>query len=307
MVEGENIMTMPRRLVMVRHGQSEANVVQQELLTDLDPAVRSEIMARPDWMQRLSPLGVEQAKQAGNWIRSEIGKIASFGVIYVSPFLRTFETACYAAGDEDVQLTPEDRIIERDWGLYGKLSKADQKTFYPETYKHKNENPLYARLDGGESPMDVYARIRDMNATLHREYPDGNVLMFTHGDFLSTMRYVTERMLPEEWVAMVRDEFYHFRNVSVLDFSRTNPEDPNDVREKIQWMRMIHPTAPDLSPSGGQWQELTRQRTYSVAEGLARVAKSANLLPADSLGQLQEIDEAKTSADREKFTKDGRI
>ena len=55
-------MTMPRRHVQVRHGQSEANVVQKELLGELDPAIVAEIYARPDWMQRLSPLGQEPAR-----------------------------------------------------------------------------------------------------------------------------------------------------------------------------------------------------------------------------------------------------
>ena len=282
-------------------------MVQKELISDLDPAVVAAIQARPDWLQRLSPLGIEQAKAAGDWIRREIGSMASFDVVYVSPFMRTFETACYAAGDEDIKLTPEDRIIERDWGLFGKHSKKDQQQFYPETYRNKKENPLYARLDGGESPMDVYARIRDMDGTLHREYPEGQVLMFTHGDFLEMMRYVRERMLPEQWVEMVGDPFYDFRNVSLLDWSRVNPEDPDDVRDKLQWMRMIHPTAPELSPFGGQWIELTHRRTYSVQDGLARVATSPNLLPDGLLGRLREIEDDKIAADFEKFRQEGRL
>lgn len=70
-------MTMPMRRVLVRHGQSEANVVQV-VIAGLDPEVAAAIRyERPDWMQRLSPLGVEQAKNAGDWIRREIGAMAS--------------------------------------------------------------------------------------------------------------------------------------------------------------------------------------------------------------------------------------
>ena len=68
-------MTMPLRRVSVRRGQSEANVVQKELLHTLEPETIAEIYARPDWMQRLSPLGIEQAKQAGDWIRQHIGAL----------------------------------------------------------------------------------------------------------------------------------------------------------------------------------------------------------------------------------------
>lgn len=280
-------MTMPLRVVRVRHGQSEANVVQKELLADLDPAVVAAIYDRPDWMQRLSPLGIEQSKGAGDWIRREIGKLADFDVVYVSPYLRPFETACYAAGDEEVALTPEDRIIERDWGLYGKLSKADQEKVYEKTYKHKKENPLYARLDGGESIMDVFLRWRDMAGTLHREYPEGTVLMFDHGDMHMTDRYASERMLPEEFIALMEDHTQSALNCSLIDRSRVNPTDPEDIREKQHWMRIVYTTCPELSPNGGNWVELKGKRTYSVAEGLGRVARFPTLLPENTLEALR--------------------
>jgi broad specificity phosphatase PhoE len=281
-------MTMPRRLTQVRHGQSEANVVQKELIADLDPAIVQQIYARPDWMQRLSPLGIEQAIGAGDWIRANIGKLASYDVVYVSPFLRTFETACYAAGEETVSLTPEDRLIERDWGLFGMLSRKDQERFYPETFRNKKVNPLYARLDGGESFMDVYARDRDMSGTLHREYPDGKVMMFTHGDRMMAHRYASERMLPEEFIELMRDSSSDFWNCSILDETRENPDDPEDLRKKLSWVRVVHTTNPELSPNGGQWLEIKGKRKYTVEEGLGRVANTPTLLPASLLEALRD-------------------
>ncbi len=286
-------MTMPVRRVLVRHGQSEANVVQKELIADLDPEVVAEIYSRPDWMQRLSPLGVEQAKNAGDWIRRKIGALANFDVIYVSPFLRTFETACYAAGAEQVGLTPEDRIIERDWGLYGKLSKADQERFYPDTYRNKTADPLHARLDGGESIMDVFLRWRDMAGTMHREYPNGQALMFTHGDYMMTDRYGSERLLPEEFVELMCDTDQDMLNCSILDRTRQNPFDAEDVRTKPTWMRIVHTVCPELSPNGGNWVELKSSRTYTVAESLARVATAPTLLSEDILESLRSADRAR--------------
>ena len=294
-------MTRPRRLVQVRHGQSEANVAQKEVLADIDPEIVDAIYQRPDWQQRLSPLGIEQAKRSGDWIREHIGKLASFDVIYVSPFMRTTETAAYAAGDEDVSFVFDDRIIERDWGLYGKLSKDDQEKYYPETYRHKKDNPLYARLDGGESPMDVYARLRDMHSTLHREFPDGRVLMFTHGDLMSTERYVNERMLPEAWVEMVRNPLMDFRNGSVLDWTRENPDDPDDVRDKLNWVRLVHPNSPELSPYGGAWVEMKNKRRYTVQEALGRAASVKRLLGDEVLEALELAEQAKIAHDLERF------
>ena len=119
-------MTMPKEIVLLRHGQSEANVVLKDKNHGIEPAIDDAIRDRPDWKQRLTVSGIEQAKIAGNWIRANIGSIASFDAVYYSPFLRTRETAAYAVGDEPVVLIHEDRIIERNWGIYGKLTREQQ-------------------------------------------------------------------------------------------------------------------------------------------------------------------------------------
>lgn len=276
-------MTMPRELVMVRHGQSEANVVQKKLIAGLPHEVVDQVYERPDWEQRLTPAGVEQARHAGDWIRQHIGRVAEFDVVYCSPFIRTRETAALLAGDEEgVSITPEDRIIERDWGLYGLLSKEDQERIYPGTYHNKKKNPLYARLDGGESIMDVYARIRDMDATLHREYSEGRVLMVTHGDYMNARRYAIERMLPEDWTAIDQDRSFDFHNCSILQYSRVNPQDPTDIRDKLHWRRYTRTDDPETSPYGGEWVELEKPRRHTPAEMLARVATHERLIPDDA-------------------------
>lgn len=290
---------MPRRLVLIRHGQSEANAVQKKKINGLAQEIIDEVYSRPDWMHRLSALGIEQSKASGDWVRKEIGPLASFDVIYSSPFMRTFETACHAAGTEDVVITPEDRIIERDWGLFGELTKEDQARVYEKTYRNKKVNPLYTRLDGGESVMDVYARIRDMHTTLHREHPDGTVLMFTHGDFMRAERYVNERMLPEEFIAMLQDSTQDLRNGTVIEWTRENPTDPDDVRERLTWVRIVHPTALQLSPNGGNWVEMDRKRTFTVSEGLSRVVSIPTLLPEGLHDELHAAEEAKRQTDSE--------
>lgn len=275
-------MSMPRELVMVRHGLSEANVVQKKLLDDIPQGVVDAINARPDWEHRLTPKGVEQAHRAGDWIRQNIGAIAAFDVVYFSPFVRTRETAvAIAAGEIGVKLTAEDRIIERDWGIFGKMSKEDQRKHFPKTVAEKNANPLYVRLDGGESMMDVYGRIRDMDATLHREYPDGKVLMVTHGDYMHARRYAIERMLPEDWIDVDNDRSLDFHNCSILQYSRVNPEDPEDVREKLHWRRFVHTDDPGNSPFDGQWVELERPRRHSPEAVQQTVESHERLLPEE--------------------------
>lgn len=271
-------MSMPLHVVLVRHGQSEANVVQKELRSDIASEVVGEIYERPDWLQRLSSEGVAQAKAAGGWIRENIGPIAEFSVVYFSPFMRTRETAAYLCGDEKVLLTQEDRIIERDWGQFGKFSKTDQAKHFPHTYREKRANPLYVRLDGGESMIDVYGRIRDMQGTLHREYSEGRVMMVTHGDLMNAWRYAIERMLPEEWEALDGNHAYDFKNCSVLHYTRVNPLDPTDVRDHLKWRRFVHTVDESASPDNGQWVELPERVRYTPKQLLQQVDKSKRLL-----------------------------
>lgn len=283
-------MTMPRELVMVRHGLSEANVKQKQLI-DLPEHIKQAIDARPDWEQRLTSVGVEQAKNAGDWIRQNIGAIASFDVVYYSPFVRTRETAVALVGDEPVRLTAEDRIIERDWGIFGKMSREDQRKNFPRTVAEKNANPLYVRLDGGESMMDVYSRIRDMDATLHREYSDGRVLMVTHGDYMNARRYALERMLPEDWMELDADKEFSFHNCSLLWYTRVNPNDPDDVREKLHWRKFIHTTDPENSPYDGEWVEIDKPRRLTAAEVQKRVERHERLIPDEYVMKHIEVDE----------------
>ncbi|NCU37731.1 histidine phosphatase family protein [Candidatus Saccharibacteria bacterium] len=271
-------MSMPKQIVFLRHGQSEANVVQKKGDHGVDADTARRIMARPDWQQRLSPLGRTQASQAGNWIRKNIGSISeTFDAVYCSPYLRTRETAALACGKEPVEIIHEDRLIERDWGLYGKHTRQQQSSRYPETFREKKENPLFARLDNGESLMDVNARVRDMQGTLHREYPDGKVLMVTHGDLMSAWLYEIAYMLPEEFEA--HDREFRFTNCTIMDFTRVNPHDSEDERTRITWMRIVHTTDPDASPNGGKWVELTKHRRYTPAELLQQVEIAGTLLP----------------------------
>ncbi len=275
-------MAMPNDIIFVRHGQSEANVVQKRSDHGLDQDRTKAIFARPDWMNRLSSLGVEQARQAKQWIDTYLGGVDSYDALYVSPFLRTRETAAYLGGLETVGWTIDDRIVERSWGVYGKVPRAEQRSQFPLTAEEKLRNPWYTRLDGGESMPDVYARFRDFQGTLHREQAGKRVFVVTHGDFINAARYGIERMTPEEWEELDSNKAYTITNCMLLQYSRVNPEDPADVREKIRWRRYINPLDPAASPDGGAWVELKDRRRYAGAELLEQIQFAPNLIGGHS-------------------------
>lgn len=276
--KGDYYMAMPAELIFVRHGQSEANIVQKRDDHGVDPEIAAALFARPDWQHRLSAQGVLQAQNAGRWIRDNIADLSTFDALYVSPFFRTRETAAHIGGAELEGWTIDDRIVERSWGVYGKVPRAEQRSQFPLTSAEKAANPWYTRLDGGESMPDVYARFRDFQGTLHREQADKRVLVVSHGDFINAARYGIERMMPEEWEHLDSNSNYTIRNCTILQYSRVNPFDPSDVREKIHWRRYIYPDAVHESPDGGEWVELSERRRYSGTELLSQAEQSPNLL-----------------------------
>lgn len=273
-------MTMPKDLLFIRHGQSEANIVQKSDDHGLEEVLAREIFNRPDWQNRLTGQGVEQALQAREWIDRELGGLAAFDALYVSPFYRTRETAAHVGGPDLEGWTIDDRIVERSWGVYGKVPRAEQRSQFPLTAAEKAANPWYIRLDGGESMPDVYGRFRDFQATLHREQVDRRVAVVSHGDFINAARYGIERLTPEEWERLDSDPDYTLRNCTLLHYTRTNPDDPEDVRAKLHWRRYTYPDAPDESPDGGAWVELPERRRYSGAELLRQAEQSPRLLGA---------------------------
>ena len=271
-------MAMPNHLIFVRHGQSEANVIQKHTRHGVDMAVVRMLFARPDWRHRLSTAGVEQAAQVGEWIRQHIADVQTFDALYTSPFLRTRETAAHIGGAHTSGWTIDSRLVERYWGIYGKMSREEQRERFPLTAAQKEDDPWNIRLDGGESLADVHDRFRDFQATLHREQAGKNVFVVTHGDFMNVARSEIERLLPEEWEALDSDKRYKVKNCTILHYTRVNPEDETDVRSKIRWRRYIYPDVPESSPDGGAWVELSERRRYTGDELLGQIEQSPRLI-----------------------------
>ncbi|MFE3292313.1 phosphoglycerate mutase family protein [Rhodococcus sp. NPDC059234] len=95
-------MHAPERIVLLRHGESEANV---------DPAIYERL---PDYRIPLTARGVEQARAAGERLRAEFDgrKVCA----YVSPYLRAYQTLDALGIDDLVERRIEEpRLREQDW------------------------------------------------------------------------------------------------------------------------------------------------------------------------------------------------
>jgi broad specificity phosphatase PhoE len=141
-------MAMPNDLVFVRHGESEANIIQKADKAGAPHENHEIVSERPDWEQRLTDEGIRQAQQAKKWIDANLGGAASFDLRYFSPFLRTRETAAHLGGAERVDWIVDDRVTERSWGIFGMLSKAERAKCFGLTSKLFERSPWFTAPEG---------------------------------------------------------------------------------------------------------------------------------------------------------------
>jgi broad specificity phosphatase PhoE len=182
----------PRRIILIRHGESEGN---------LDHARYQTIQ---DFALKLSPTGIQQAKQAGIQIKELLEDEKVY--VYLSPFYRTRETFQHIREsiDDNVAKAIEDpRIREQDWGH---LRHPDNNKGIIE--ERDNFSTFYYRIPDGESGADVYDRVSSFLDTLHRDFEKenfpGNVLIVSHG--------LTMRLFLMRWFHWSVEEYENLHN-----------------------------------------------------------------------------------------------
>ena len=266
---------MPRDLVLVRHGQSEANVIQAARKHDPEALTPDGFHDRHDWQMRLSARGAAQAEAAGIWLRQEFPE--GFDRAYASSLIRTRETASRLGILATWHL--DDRWREREWGEVGVLNNAERAAQYPLSMQLREQSKWYWHPAGGESlATDVRLRFTTILDTLHREMDGQRVLAVTHGQMIDVARFVLERLLPEEWEAQDHDRQRQIPNCAIVHYSRVNPE-TQEVGPRMAWRRVICPWDESQSWNGGAWEHFEAKRTFTNAELLEQVEAYPRLLP----------------------------
>lgn len=236
-------MGMPDNLVMIRHGKSEANVMQAAAKKDgYDNSLHTEDRVTvPDRSWRLTPEGVEQATIAGAWVASNL---PVFNRFIVSPYVRARETA----GNLNLPEAKweENRAVrERSWGMIGSMPLNQFRTRWPESAVIKDNDPLYWQAPSGESVAAVAEnRVRSLANTLHRENEHDNVVVVTHGEFIQASLVFFERWSDEQFYDFDKDPNQKIHNCTVAHFTRINPETGERAR-KLMWRRFAYPIQTD--------------------------------------------------------------
>ncbi|WP_210437813.1 histidine phosphatase family protein [Nocardioides xinjiangensis] len=194
----------PEQLVLVRHGESAGNIADTEA-RDAD-ADRLELSAR-DADVELSANGEEQARTLGRWVAG-IAEEERPHLVVSSPYRRAADTARAALGDLGIDLLLDERLRERDLGLFDGLTGKGIRGRYPEEAERRSHvGKFYYQPPSGESWADVVLRIRSLLADLREGYDGQRVWLFTHQAVIMSFRYALEGL----------DE------AALLDIDRTTP------------------------------------------------------------------------------------
>lgn len=186
----------PERLWIVRHGQSAGNVARERAvaagLGTIDIAVR-------DVDVPLSDLGHAQATALGDWFAA-LPERERPEVVLSSPYLRARQTAraiFEAGGVAAERRLPiiDERLREREFGIFDRLTKTGIREKYPEHAEHRALlGKFYHRAPGGESWADVILRLRSALDTMSLHHADRRVLIVCHQVVVLCLRYILEAL-----------------------------------------------------------------------------------------------------------------
>jgi len=183
------------RFFLVRHGQSEDNVLKR-------------ISGQSD--VALTTLGKTQARALGEWL---LERKVNFDVVYASDLPRAHQTAkivCKMLGIKEIIL--DKRLREFNTGiLTGRLSKSlteEERELQQAIYLD-----LSRKIPGGESINDMVQRIREVFFEIVAKQPeDSTILLVAHGGTLYHILIRILHLLPEEL-----DEWFGNCQVTVLE------------------------------------------------------------------------------------------
>jgi broad specificity phosphatase PhoE len=268
-------MGMPKNLFLVRHGQSEGNLVRKQYEESGNESFFSdEFLGLHESQYALTDLGTEQAKKAGLWLLKN--KLTSFDRMLVSNNVRAMQTASYL-NIKDANWMIDFNLRERDGGLFNVLTPSQRDINYSDQRKFYNKQPFLFRPPQGESVADVCQRVKIILDTLARECDSKNVIIVCHGHVMRTFRIILEKMPLQKTneLLLSNKDWGRVPNCSIIHYTRENPFDSRrGLSDHLDWVRMIRPAG------GGDLEDdflAIDRKKYSNKELLSEAKKNRGL------------------------------
>ena len=191
---------IPKSLWIIRHGESTSNIARQTAESSKSSEI---IFPEREADVPLSEFGRAQSAAPGKWFAAQPEKPT---IIYSSPFERTLETTKIiqeAAALKNVEIRLDERLRERELGVFDRLTKLGAMQKFPdECARRERDGKFYHRPAGGESWIDVCARLRSFIETDLSKLENEKVLIVTHEVVVHCFRYILENLTEAEILAI---------------------------------------------------------------------------------------------------------
>lgn len=162
-------MVLPKTLVVVRHGESEGNVVSTE-----DVSFRT----KPNHQFSLTKKGREQAIKAGDFLKS-----MEFDAYFVSTYKRTQETMSLMR--PGVAPIVDSRLNEHWRGVWHTMLESDVDRLFPmQRAITDREGKFHDRPFGGQCGQDVELGVYSFLTDLCLHYSGKTILVAGHGNWM---------------------------------------------------------------------------------------------------------------------------
>ena len=142
------------KIYVIRHGETEAG--KRNVIANI--------------YEPLNMNGINQAVKVGK----EIQKL-NLNIVFCSPIERARHTLELLNLDKSIPVIIEDRLKERDMGIYEDTPFTDLQW---DLFWNYNSETKYPEL---ESMKEVYVRVKEFLDEIKEKYKDKNALLVTHG------------------------------------------------------------------------------------------------------------------------------
>lgn len=264
-----NMSNLPIDLILIRHGESERNLIgkNKEIIFD-----EEEYNSIHSSKFRLTEEGRKQSIITGEYIKENISN--NFDKYYTSDYIRTKETA--ALLNLENALWESDFLIrERDNGVLSGLSDIQKEILYPNEILRKKQNLFYFAPIGGESISNVCLRVELFLSLLSRNASNMRVIVVTHGHVLRSFRIRLEKMNHNEIEELYKEENKTILNTQIIYYSRKNPN-TNEISSNLKYRKMVCPW--NLEEYNEDWVTLKKNNLLSNQDLLDSIQDVKHIL-----------------------------
>lgn len=227
----------PNRLVIVRHGLSIYNEERELINRGVLKTYTGNVKDVRNTDIHLSAIGKKQAVKTGIGLKKDY---KNFDLIFVSPFIRAYETAKTIAHHfPKARFIIEERVREKEFGIADGLTPDEIKEQFPYEFNRRlKEKKYYYRPIGGESYPDVNLRVWSFLSSMVREYSGKDILVVCHSAVMLSFRKLMEKFTEEELLKIDRED--DLKNCAVIAYQfnpnlKPKPKMVLKVYNKIYW------------------------------------------------------------------------